>query len=168
VTTTLVPDDTYPWGVTPGVIDEDAISLYTNSQCHALAIALNQSHGYPIRLIAMGNDVTEKHLLTKNGVAHAGPKPMPTEDLINNWIHAVVMIGHDAFLDITGVQTDEELFSDWYSFMESDEDFEYLAFVSSTPEQIRASLDIPKKELAKQVALAQQFVAPLLASVVAK
>lgn len=155
MSTTLAPNEIEllgPYHITPGVINEESIDLYTESQCYALAIALNKSCGYPIRLLAVRNATTEKHLLTTRGAVRKISYPLPTAYLKNSWSHAVVLTERNLLLDITGETADDELLAEWGS----------LALVPSTPGQIRDLLEVPAGELDKMVAVAQHFVAPLL------
>jgi hypothetical protein len=157
MSSTLAPNDAEllgPYGITLGVINEESTDLYTESQCYALAIALSISCRYHIRLLAVRNSRTEKHLLTNRGSVRKISYPVPTAYLKNSWSHAVVLTERDLCLDITGVKPAAELLVEWGS----------MALVPSTPRQIRDLLEVPGDVLDRQVALAQHFVAPLLAT----
>lgn len=83
------------------MIDDVTRRAYTNGQCHALSIAVQERTGWPIRLIVpvatLGTE-DPQHLLRR---------------VRKSWLHAANLMPDGRLLDITGSSTQEELLSAW-------------------------------------------------------
>jgi hypothetical protein len=152
--------------VTPGVLDEMTKDVFMNGQCHALAMALCERYGYPMYLLAWGNEGIERALLDSAGNLKKRPGRIKDEDLYSQWEHCVVKIGRDKYLDATGVHSWEGLFSGWYP--KGPENVYYL--VPTTPEQMNRIYEtyttefsfLPNVEVAREFvqAVIDEYLAP--------
>jgi len=75
-----------------GVLDAEALRAFTQGQCHALSLALNDLTGWPIEL------VVEKPRRHTNRVA---------------WVHAVNRQPDGMLVDIEGAHSEPELLAGW-------------------------------------------------------
>lgn len=73
-------------------MDEELVDHYYNGSCHKLAKALHQKTSYPIFVIS----------LTEHSALHD-----------NDWIHVVVKLEEDEYVDITGVHSLDDLQREW-------------------------------------------------------
>jgi hypothetical protein len=92
----------------PLVLDERTTSVYTNGQCHALALELHRSMGYEIVVVINGDSDLLDHVETE---ARRGV--LGDYNLAEVWCHAALRIGNNAYLDVLGVQTGGKLRSAW-------------------------------------------------------
>lgn len=83
---TVIGSEHRAWRVTPGVIDADAVHAFTSGQCHALALALHERTGWPLRWL---------------------------EDDEGDPLHCFVETPEGKALDIAGVHDRDEMLEGW-------------------------------------------------------
>lgn len=87
--------------VAPEVIDPEALALYRNSQCAALALALSERSGWPVGLVRSARPATR--------MLRAGDGRLYRSEESVDWMHAVVVTPVGCCLDIDGLRTSEEV-----------------------------------------------------------
>lgn len=126
--------------VTPGVVDVDAAYLYSNGQCAALAIALSRKLSAPLRLVAYRFHANDNEAIIDEDEQFKDD--VPFEWITESSYHAVVEVGPDQFLDISGVTDKVSLLR--RCFMHAHEG----ALTTTSEAQLMSIFDSPKQDIA--------------------
>jgi len=95
-----------PVPVKLGVLDKAAEHAFMNGQCHALALALAEKLDKPLFVLAIYEYSSSDEWWDEDGDMDDAPSE---EWLAAHWSHAVLQLGWDSYLDVTGVSSEDEL-----------------------------------------------------------
>jgi hypothetical protein len=97
--------------LSPGYLGYDAKLVFTNGQCHALAIALSEKLSLPIKLVFNRKDV--EHYLTSTDKLRSPYTELPDEVVSGGYDHALVSLGRGRYLDVEGVHSKKDVEEKW-------------------------------------------------------
>ena len=100
-----IPSFDTPMNLPTDRINEGVLLAYNHGQCHALALALHELTGLPLRL-EVSRDILAFLRLTPEKLLNLDV--VPVYALARYWNHALVELGPDRYLDVSGVHTNRQ------------------------------------------------------------
>jgi hypothetical protein len=97
-----IPGFDTPMNLPADRINEGVLLAFNHGQCHALALALHELTGLPLRL-EVSRDILALLRLTPEKLLDL--TSVPNYAIARYWSHALVLLGPDQYLDVSGVSS---------------------------------------------------------------